>query len=194
MTPTIRIDDEIYELLKAAAEPFVDTPSSVLRRLLGLPSRNGSGATEARDSAEAGSDGTAAQGLGERRQGLVEEAGSRRGRSRSSSRHGKRASRAPKGSLLPHDAYEVPILEILDRRGGRVPTREVLEELERRLNDQFTDLDRQEISTGGKRWRNRAQFVRLHLVETGDMIGNSPRGVWEISEQGRRRLASESRA
>lgn len=34
--PTIRIDDEVYSLLRADAEPFVDTPNSVLRRRLGL--------------------------------------------------------------------------------------------------------------------------------------------------------------
>ncbi|SBT51674.1 restriction system modified-DNA reader domain-containing protein [Micromonospora narathiwatensis] len=34
--PTIRIDDEVYELLQRKAQPFVDTPNSVLRRELGL--------------------------------------------------------------------------------------------------------------------------------------------------------------
>lgn len=38
MTPTIRIDDEVYERLQKEAKPFVDTPNSVLRRLLGLDS------------------------------------------------------------------------------------------------------------------------------------------------------------
>ena len=32
--PTIRIDDEVWRALKAQAEPFVDTPNDVLRRLL----------------------------------------------------------------------------------------------------------------------------------------------------------------
>lgn len=34
--PTIRIDDEVFEALKKLAEPLVDTPNSVLRRLLEL--------------------------------------------------------------------------------------------------------------------------------------------------------------
>ena len=34
--PTIRVDDEVYEALKREAEPFVDTPNTVFRRLLGL--------------------------------------------------------------------------------------------------------------------------------------------------------------
>ena len=36
MSVTIRIDQDVYESLKAKAEPFVDTPNSVLRRLLNL--------------------------------------------------------------------------------------------------------------------------------------------------------------
>src|SRR2546421_412017 len=32
--PTIRIDDQVYAALKKLAEPFEDTPSSVIRRLL----------------------------------------------------------------------------------------------------------------------------------------------------------------
>jgi hypothetical protein len=32
--PTIRVDDEVFEGLKKLAEPFVDSPGSVIRRLL----------------------------------------------------------------------------------------------------------------------------------------------------------------
>lgn len=34
MMATIRIDDEVFEMLKQLAEPFVDTPNTVIRRLL----------------------------------------------------------------------------------------------------------------------------------------------------------------
>ncbi|MFF4864482.1 hypothetical protein ACFY3J_22635 [Streptomyces sp. NPDC001231] len=36
MTRTIRVDDEVFAALQALAEPLVDTPNSVLRRLLKL--------------------------------------------------------------------------------------------------------------------------------------------------------------
>jgi hypothetical protein len=36
MTPTIRIDDEVFKALQSRAEPLVDSPNDVLRRLLGL--------------------------------------------------------------------------------------------------------------------------------------------------------------
>jgi hypothetical protein len=32
--PTVRLDDEVFEGLKSLAEPLVDTPNSVIRRLL----------------------------------------------------------------------------------------------------------------------------------------------------------------
>jgi hypothetical protein len=32
--PTVRVEDEVFEGLKKLAEPFVDTPGSVIRRLL----------------------------------------------------------------------------------------------------------------------------------------------------------------
>lgn len=36
MSPTIRIDDDVYAWLQNHARPFEDTPNSVLRRLAGL--------------------------------------------------------------------------------------------------------------------------------------------------------------
>jgi hypothetical protein len=41
--PTIRLEDDVFEALKKLAEPFVDTPSTVVRRLLeekGVLARN----------------------------------------------------------------------------------------------------------------------------------------------------------
>ena len=36
MAPTIRIDDEVFEALQKQAEPLVDSPNDVLRRVFGL--------------------------------------------------------------------------------------------------------------------------------------------------------------
>ncbi|MEU3684543.1 DUF4357 domain-containing protein [Streptomyces sp. H23] len=46
MSPTIRVDNEVYEELQKRAKPFVDTPNSTLRRVLGLTEQaTGSGGT-----------------------------------------------------------------------------------------------------------------------------------------------------
>lgn len=43
MMPTIRIDNDVWNSLKKKAEPFEDTPNSVLRRLLRLDARHEGG-------------------------------------------------------------------------------------------------------------------------------------------------------
>ena len=43
MPPTIRIDEEVFGALQKLAQPFVDTPNAVLRRLLGLNGHRRSG-------------------------------------------------------------------------------------------------------------------------------------------------------
>lgn len=46
MMPVIRVDDDVFRALQRRAEPLVDTPNTVLRRLLGL-SENKKGAVQA---------------------------------------------------------------------------------------------------------------------------------------------------
>jgi hypothetical protein len=175
MMPTIRVDDEVYDLLKDTAEPFVDTPNSVLRRLVGLPVRN---ATDVADDQRALTR--------PRPDKPIQKV--RRARRRPRSSEDKRArQRAPKGTLLPEVEYELPILKVLAERGGRAPAGEVIEALEQYLDGQLTKLDRERIGSGGVRWRNRAQFVRLALIKKGELASDSQRGVWELTDAGRRR-------
>ena len=57
MSPTIRIDDDVFDELKGHAEPFVDTPNSVLRRLLGLAPKADSAEEPARSDESTVGDG-----------------------------------------------------------------------------------------------------------------------------------------
>jgi hypothetical protein len=52
MTPTIRVDSEVWNWLKQHADPLEDTPNSVLRKLAGLDPTKGGEVVE--DSAEHG--------------------------------------------------------------------------------------------------------------------------------------------
>jgi hypothetical protein len=183
VSPTIRIDDEVFDELKKHAEPFVDTPNTVLRRLLnlgdaGFEDTNGTGDVELVTAPAAAP-----------RSGARDERAARPRRRRSKA---TRPPRAKTGSILHESAYELPMLEIISEHGGRAAAREVLDELETRLDGQLTEVDREELASGDVRWRNRAQFVRLRLVEQGDMVKDSPRGIWEISDQGRRRIAGDA--
>jgi hypothetical protein len=105
---------------------------------------------------------------------------------------GKRATgtrtRVPKGSLLDERTYEIPILRALEEHGGRAAAREVIDRVGQLVDDQLTPLDREMVETGGIRWQARVQFARLRMKEHGDLKADSPRGVWEITDQGRERL------
>jgi Mrr N-terminal domain len=176
MSPTIRIDDDVFEELKKHAEPFVDTPNTVLRRLLNLGETGPAEMNVAEDTSEV----------------LAQPAPTGQRTVRQRRRKAARPPRAKKGSILHESAYELPMLQILSEHGGRAAAREVIDELETRLDGQLTELDNEQLASGDVRWRNRAQFVRLRLVEQGDMVKDSPRGTWELSDQGRHRLAVEA--
>ena len=162
---TIEIDDEVMGLLKKRAEPFVDTPNSVLRKLLGLD--------------------------GESRQFATRAAHARNTRR---TRHKRiksgKGERAPTGAILPEEEYVAPLLQVLHERGGSAPAREVIEEVGRRLADRLTTLDKEPVSSGGVRWQNRVQFARLRLLERGLLKRNTPRGFWEMTDLGIQQVLS----
>lgn len=150
----IEVDGDVFEGLKAKAEPFVDSPNSVLRRLLGL---------------DDGPDGSGVGALGSRSP---------------SSGSGGVQERAAPGSILSESEYEIPILEELLQRGGSGHATEITDAVGERLEDRLTSLDRGRLNSGDIRWRNRVQFTRLTLRKLGLLKANSPRGVWELSDKG----------
>lgn len=169
MFHTVEVDDEVMSALKAEAEPFVDTPNSVLRRKFGLQDGGGSPA-EARGLSNS-------QGR--------EEARSVRQADRS------RRTRVPSGQLLPESEYQLPILKVLESNGGRAATREVVAAVGEMVESKLRPLDREETARGGLRWESRVQFARLDLVRHGLLEAESPRGVWELSDRGREHLKQE---
>ncbi len=183
MPQQVIVDDEVFRALQEGAVPLVDTPNSVIRRLLGLPEelayQQGTEEVWAKET----------RGLTQER---LEQPRTRRG-ARSSTHTKGRLPRAPKGVLLAEPEYELPILRTLVELGSRAPTSELLTALEGKLDGMLKPLDRERLASGDIRWKNRAQFVRLKLVRGGDMVKDSPRGIWEISDQGRRRVKSEAR-
>lgn len=58
------------------------------------------------------------------------------------------------------------------------------------MRDVLNDEDRYEDDKAVARWQKRVPFVRLKLIERRLMRSDAPRGVWAISELGRRHLAS----
>lgn len=148
MAPTIRVDDDVYARLKAEAEPFVDTPNSVLRRLLELD--DASEPVAAEDDRE--------------------------------------TRRAAPGTLVPSRDYWVPILRAIEERGGSAQRLDVVEAVGEALGRRLTDADRSRNRSGRVRWRNRTMWVRADLVAAGLLADDSARGIWTITEAGRKYL------
>jgi hypothetical protein len=167
MSPSIEIDDDIFALLQEHAEPLIDTPGSVLRRLLGLD-RQGGEVPPSETSTPV--DARPVRQKGRRRKG----------------------TRAARGSLLPEAHYEMPILRFLAENGGRAPSREVIDAVGIALKDDLTEADREELNSGDIRWKNRAAFVRLRLLEKGELDGNAPRGTWAITAKGSKRVTNNA--
>lgn len=165
MTPSIRVDKEVYEFLKKHAEPFADTPNSVLRRLLHIEV----------DALTAGING----------RGQVSKHRTNKPKAAVSRRRTRKRSRAPAGALLPESEYVYPLLLAISDLGGSASARDVVESVGKQLNGKLTDLDKATITSGMVRWRNRTQFVRLRLVGDGLIVNDSPRGVWALTNKGK---------
>lgn len=166
MANQIEVDDDVFSYLQDHAIPFNDTPNTVLRRLLEIDGANRSPirAVSSRDAA-------------------IRTQGSKTRQARKGGPDSP--TRAPSGSLLPEREYELPLLLSLIDLGGSAPYREVVDAVGKRLEDRFTELDRESLRSGGIRWKSRLQFVRLRLIERGLLDRDAPRGLWAITQSGK---------
>jgi len=98
------------------------------------------------------------------------------------------SSRAIPGSILPEREYWVPILETLVETGGTAAANEVIDVLGDRMRGTLKPRDYESLAMGEVRWRNRARFARLRMTEQGLLSATSPRGVWELTDLGRKHL------
>ena len=164
MAPTVRVDDEVYEALKAKAEPFVDSPNDVLRRLLGLNGR--------KPAAEPFVDSP-----NDVLRRLVD------GRSRLSA--GEPRSRLPAGESTPNGMFRSPILSALAELGGEGRTAEILRLVEAKMSHTLNAKDREWLPRGADiRWRKKVGFVALAMQKEGLLVKGPPRGFWHLTEKG----------
>lgn len=114
----------------------------------------------------------------------------KRRRGRRTSRQAGQHHRLERG-LKTHDrAYRVPVLTALVEMGGSAPASAVLERVYHMMQDRFNEYDLAAVPSGGeKRWRKTAQWCRNTMKNEGLLRSDSPRGIWEITDEGRRWLA-----
>jgi hypothetical protein len=145
--PTVRIDDEVFDALKKLAEPLVDTPNSVLRRLLDLETKK----PVAKD----------------------------RGQAPNSSRREK----------TPQSVYEENLLQVLaappfkGRGHKKDVTLAVVERMMKR--GLIPPSDMEFVATGETKAENKISWGRNLLKNRGLIRDDAPRGVWELTAEGR---------
>jgi hypothetical protein len=148
--PTVRIDDEVFEALKKLAEPLVDTPNSVLRRLLNLENRKPVPVKAA-------------------------------------------PAKTPR-EQTPQSVYEENLLEVLaappfNGRGNKKDvTLAVVERMMKRGLIPPGDLEF--VATGETKAENKISWGRNLLKTRGLIRADAPRGLWELTPEGRRAASS----
>ncbi len=149
--PTVRLDADVYDALKKLAEPFTDTPSSVIRRLLEDKGLLAKKAASSRPAAQAP---------------------------------------APNPDLepTPQAVYEELLLKVLDeqfkgRGDKRSVTLAIIEKMQKQNLLRAADLEL--VSTGETRGENAIAWARNALKDRGLLNRHSPRGIWELTAEGR---------
>jgi len=95
-----------------------------------------------------------------------------------------------RGVRTPELAYYLPILRVLAKMGGSGKVSEVLDRVGQAMKPVLKKEDHAPLASSpdNPRWRNAAQWARNSMIRDGFLKGDSPRGVWEISDKGRAEL------
>jgi restriction system protein len=103
--------------------------------------------------------------------------------------------RLQRGMRTPEEAFYHPILKVLDESGGSARISDLMAKLEPLMSGVLKQVDYEPLASQPEtpRWNNTAHWARNSMAKEGLLKSNSPRGVWEITEAGRKYLAEESR-
>ena len=94
-------------------------------------------------------------------------------------------ARAARGAKTPGGAFTVPVLQVLEAAGGRAAAAQVEDSVGEAMAVQLNEVDRARVRSGGVRWRVTLRWACHHMKREGLLAGDAPRGIWEISEEGR---------
>lgn len=95
------------------------------------------------------------------------------------------------GTFTPVFAYWRPILEVIVEMGGRGKRQNVIDATGKKMAGILKPADYGKLPKSGRtRWSNRVvwQASDMRQPENGLIKNGSPRGIWEITEAGRKWL------
>ena len=157
MMPVIRISDATWDRLKGWAVPLEDTPDDALKKILDAADEHLKCSRLASKSTE-----------------------------ESSPSKTKSTEKPRRGKKVPQLAFNDPILESLHELGGKGRATEVLKLVERKMKHLLGEFDYEALPSGDTRWEKTANWARYWLAKRGFLRSDSERGVWILTEEGRR--------
>jgi len=96
--------------------------------------------------------------------------------------------RLERGLRTPEESYVMPILESIIELGGKAEMKDVLNLVHEKMKNILNSYDYEPLPSNPKqkRWENTAQWARNTMVNEGLLAKDSPRGIWEITDKGRK--------
>ena len=107
----------------------------------------------------------------------------------------KRKSKLKRGLRTPEEEFKTPILESLIHLGGTANMTDVIIQVEKMMTSKLNDYDKQPLLSAPSfpRWRNTVQWARNALVKDGLMANDSPKGIWAITDAGRKAVKVQNK-
>lgn len=158
MMPTIRVDQDVFEGLQKLAQPFVDSPSTVIRRML------------------------------EERGVLVRNADAPGPSTPKVRIFSKNTAPVSADRLTPQSFYEnyllVTLLKEFNSKGHK---RDVTHSIIKRMmkDGHIGPADQELVATGETKAENTIAWARNALKDRGHISRISPRGIWELTSDGK---------
>jgi len=96
--------------------------------------------------------------------------------------------RLKKGLRTPEEQFIIPILESIIELGGKAEVRDVLKLVHDKMKGVLNSYDYEPLPSNPKqkRWENTAQWARCTMVNEGLLAKDSPWGVWEVTDKGKK--------
>jgi len=154
MMPVVRISEATWQRLQSHAQPFVDTPESVINLAL-----------DALEEAKGAGPGGVGIQAGDHK--ITATVPTRRS-----------------GPKLPQKEFRKPLLETVYELGKSALTNQIRELMATKMASRLHDADYELVSSGDPRWWNAICWERNDLVREGLFRSDSPRGTWELSDKG----------
>lgn len=107
----------------------------------------------------------------------------------------KRKSKLKRGLRTPEEEFKTPILESLIHFGGTANITDVINHIDKIMASALNDYDKQPLLSAPSfpRWRNTVQWARNALVKDGLMANDSPKGIWTITDEGRKAVKVQNK-